>query len=437
MSRVRTTRVIATSLVLLVVALPAAEVKAFSTGEARSVVERAIDLISKNYVFPDSRAGIVAELRAKEAAGRYDVSDAGTLIERLDPDLTAAGNDKHLWIKFDPAHNAALRTPSSAGHADSFFAKQGRDHNQGYEDLRVLPGNVRYLNLSAFYWTGAATARTVGDSARFLSGGDAVIIDLRQNGGGSGEAVQALVSYFLPPDHRKLMTFQEGAAGAGHSTYVLGQLSGPRMVGKPLYVLISPATGSAGEEFAYHIAMFKIGTLVGSTTAGAANNDTLYPIDNDFVLSVSTGRPEHPVSHSNWQGQGVAPNVAVVPDKALDEAHLLALTGLAAQPGTDPNRYAWIIAGLAGKMTPPTIDPSTLDAYTGTYGIRSILVDKGSLLFQRGTNPPTSLTPIASDLFALGNTEHVRLRFRRSGDKIVGFDLISDNGQVIPVDRSL
>jgi hypothetical protein len=209
------------------------------------------------------------------------------------------------------------------------------------------------------------------------------------------------------------------------------------MVGKPLYVLISNATGSAAEEFAYHVAMFKLGTLVGSTTAGAANNDTLYPIGDEFVLSVSTGRPEHPISHANWQGLGVSPDIAVLPEKALDEAHLLALKGLTAQAGTDPHRYDWILAGLAGKIAPLNIDPQMLDAYAGTYGARSIVVDKGSLVFRRGNNPPTSLTPIASDLFAFGNTEHVRLRFRRSSDKIVGFDLISDNGQIIPVDRTL
>jgi len=427
---------LASVLVLCAVILRTADATPFSSADARGVVEKSIDLISRNYVFPEARAGIVATLKANEAAGRYDVSDAGTLAERLSPDLAAAGDDKHLWIKFDPAHNAALRKPTSAGGSDDFSVQQGRAHNQGYEELRVLPGNVRYLNLTAFYWNGAVTASTVGDCMRFLSGGDAVIIDLRENGGGSGQAVQALVSYFLPPDHRKLMAFHQGADGAGFSTHVLGELSGPRMVGKPLYVLISSATGSAAEEFAYHVVMFKLGTLVGRTTAGAANNDTLYPVDENFVLSVSTGRPEHPISHANWQGAGVSPDVPVLREHALDQAHLLALKKLSARPGTDPTRYDWEIAGLAGKIAPPNIDALTLVAYAGSYGVRTIAVDKGSLVFQRENNPPTTLTPIASDLFAFANTEHVRLRFRRSADTIVGFDLISDDGQVIPIDRS-
>jgi hypothetical protein len=437
MDKVRTIITAAARVVVVLIAvLRFTDAIAFSPVEARNVVDRVVDLISNNYVVPEERAAIVAALRANEAAGRYDVSEAGALVDRLSPDLAAAGNDKHLWITFDPAQNAALRKPAEHGSVDNFSTLQGRLHNQGYEALRVLPGNVRYLNLTQFHWNGWVTARAVGDSARFLTDGDAVIIDLRENGGGSGEAVQALISYFLPPDRRKLMTFREGAKGPGTSTYVLGELRGPRMVGKPLYVLISSATGSAAEEFAYHVAMFKLGTLVGSTTAGAANNDTLYPVGEDFVLSVSTGRPEHPVSHANWQGVGVSADVNVAADKALDAAHLLALKQLSTRAGTDPARYAWIVAGLEGRLAPPQVDADTLRAYAGIYGMRRISVDNGSLIFQRATGAPTILSPIAPDLFALASTERVRLRFRRSATGIAGFDLIDENGAIIPVDRT-
>src|SRR5450755_4311809 len=81
---------LAIALVLCVVILRTADATPFSSADARGVVEKSIDLISRNYVFPEARAGIVATLKANEAAGRYDVSDAGTLVERLSPDLAAA-----------------------------------------------------------------------------------------------------------------------------------------------------------------------------------------------------------------------------------------------------------------------------------------------------------------------------------------------------------
>ena len=298
-------------LVLLAMRAAAADAPTgtLSVAEARGVVDRAIDLIAHNYVFPEARPAIVARLRANESAGRYDVTGAGELAGRLSPDLAAAGNDKHLWIKYDPAQAGALAHGHHSQDARAFSAREGRLHNEGYEALRILPGNIRYLDLTGFRWNGAATQRALADAMRFLGGGDAVIIDLRTNGGGEAEAVQALVSYFLPPDHRLLMTFHEGANGKGNVTRVIDKLPAPRLTGKPLYVLTSGDTASAAEEFAYHVKLFKLGTLVGSTTAGAADNNSLYPVGPGFVLSVSTGRPEHPVSHGNWQGVGVPVDV--------------------------------------------------------------------------------------------------------------------------------
>lgn len=436
MSANRRTLFLAAVLCALDFGARAATPVSLTTAEARSVVDEAIGLIAHNYVFPAKRAGIVAKLRAHEAEGRYDVTSPAELVARLGPDLAAAGDDKHLWIRYDPAQHAALAHGHDSRDARAFAAQQGRLHNEGYEELRILPGNVRYLNLTAFIWNGAATTRTIADAMRFVGGGDAVVIDVRDNGGGSAEAVQALVSYFMPPDHRLLMTFHEGANGKGHVTRVLDTLPAPRLVGKPLYVLTSGNTGSAAEEFAYHVHLFKLGTLVGSATAGAANNDSLYPVGRDFVFSVSTGRPEHPVSHGNWQGSGVPADVASPDAAALDEAHIRALQALAARPGADRARYAWIAAGVRGRMHPPRIEAPALAEYVGDFGLRTIRIENGALVFQRERNPPTALLPLDADLFAFGNTQDTRLRFRRAGGRIVGFELITADGQTVSVDRS-
>ncbi len=221
---------LAAVLLLLSPAARAADAPAITVAQARAAVDQAADIIGKNYVFPEKRAAIVAKLKANEAAGRYDVTDPFELETRLSPDLSQAGGDKHLWIKFDPAQSESLRKPLDANHSNAFFVDRARRRNQGYVEMKVLPGNLRYVDLAGFEWSGAETVRIVADVARFMAGGDAVILDLRHNGGGSGEAVQALVSYFLPPDGRVLMTFHEGANGHAHSTHVLNKLAGPRMV---------------------------------------------------------------------------------------------------------------------------------------------------------------------------------------------------------------
>src|SRR5205809_7270344 len=120
----------------------------------------------------------------------------------------------------------------------------------------------------------------------------------------------------MPARKQVLMAYHDGMSGRTEYSDVELQLAAPRMAGKPLYVLTSGGTGSAAEEFAYHVKMFKLGTLVGETTAGAANNDTIYPIAPGFVASISTGRAIHPVSHDNWEGTGVAPDIAIAADQA-------------------------------------------------------------------------------------------------------------------------
>lgn len=415
---------------LLLLTAQGAQAAPLTPAQARAVVDEAALLIAKNYVFPDRRAGIVAQLKQNEAAGRYDAATSGDLVERLGADMAAAGHDHHLWIHYDPGQNRAMRNPSHS-QGNAFFEREAARRNQGYEAMRILPGNVRYVDLTGFIW-GKNTARTVADVARFLSDGDAIIVDLRENGGGSAEAVQALISYFLPPDNRVLMQFHEGANGAGKPTRVLTHLGGPRLTGKPLYVLTSGNTASAAEEFCYHVKLFHLGTLVGETTVGAANNNTLYPVGTDYVVSVSTDRPEHPVSHTNWEGTGVPPDAAAPRAGALDQAQLLALKALAAKGGD----YAWPVAALEARLNPLTPDAAALASYAGSYGERTIRLENGVLTYQRQGRNATAMTLLAPDLFAFANDEHTRARFRRENGLVTGFDIVRDDGETIAVARS-
>ncbi|MFI4902506.1 MAG: hypothetical protein ACHP91_03775, partial [Burkholderiales bacterium] len=123
-----------------------------TVAEARAVVTQSIHLIARNYVFPDARAGIVARLNGNLAQGRYDVTSAGDLAVRLSPDLAAAGDDKHLWIKYDPAQAGALVHGHNSQLAREYDAREGRLHNEGYESQRILAGNVRYIDLTGFRW---------------------------------------------------------------------------------------------------------------------------------------------------------------------------------------------------------------------------------------------------------------------------------------------
>jgi hypothetical protein len=405
--------------------------------QAHAAAEEIARLVTASYVFSEKRATIAAAVRGAAAANRYDTANSDEFAERVTDDLRAAGHDRHLWVQYDPDTYRDLmqRTPHSdtSPHA----REEGRRRNQGFEELRILSGNIRYVRITHFLWSNDTTGRIIDEAARFMSDGDAVVIDLRGNGGGNGSAVDRLISYFFDADDRVLMSYHDGPSGETIVNRVSNDLCGPRMPGKPLYVLIDDGTGSAAEGFAYQVQQFKLGTLVGQKTAGAANNNELFPVPPGFVASVSTGRPVHPVSQTNWEGVGVVPDVSAPTAAALDQAELAALQRLAQYAGeTERPRYEWPLAAIEARLHPVKVSERDLRAYVGKYGVRTIRLEKDTLSYQREGRDPTTLIPMAPDLFAFANTADVRVRFRRSEGKVVGFDQITSDGQALPSDRS-
>ena len=158
----------------------------------------------------------------------------------------------------------------------------------------------------------------------------------------------------------------------------------------------------------------------------------MFAVAPALLASVSTGRAIHAVSKTNWEGVGVKPDVETAPAAALDVAHLMALQKMPASPA-----IAWIIDSLQARAHPMTVPAADLPSYAGRYGIRTIRVENGALVFQRDGRDPIQLLPMARDLFAFTNTDDIRVRFRRGADgKVIGFDQVTRDGQVVPSDRS-
>ena len=405
--------------------------------QGRAAVDEVLRLIGAHYVFPDKREAIVAAVKAARDAGSYDVANPQEMAEKLTADLSKASGDGHLYVNYNPAQFADLSRPARSDAPSRFELDAGRERNDGYDEQKVLAGNVRYVRVSGFMWSEKTTPPIVDAAARFLSNGDAIIIDLRGNGGGHAEAVRRLISYFFAGGTQELMSFHDGIRGKTEINRVLAKLPAPRLTGKPVYVLIDGGAASAAEEFAYHIQQFKLGTLVGEKTAGAANNNQLFPVAPYFVASVSFGRPEHPVSRTNWEMVGIAPHVMTPSPAALNQAHLMALKTLSAR-GTQAQKdgYSWDIAGLEAALKPAQLSTAALDAYVGTYGIRRVWREGATLKFQREQRPPTELIPMGPDLFGLASTASVRLKFRRENGRAVSFDQVTKGGVVATVERT-
>lgn len=306
-----------------------AKTRPLTAPERASAIDAVLAALEEQYILPERRPAIREAIRAAQAKGRYDTPDPLAFAERLSQDMSRAANDGHLYLRWDPEQFAAAKRPAQEGDGlAAVWDARFRAANYGLTEQRVLKGNIRYLKISMFGWVNDEAGAAYDAAMKFLKGGDAVIIDLRGNGGGSHDAVRYGLSHFMAAD-KLLVTFLE-AGKDPYPSWTLTHLPSGRMIGKPLYVLIDGKAASAAEEFAYSVQQFKLGTLIGQTTAGGAHNNRLAPIAPGFMLSVSYGRPVHPVSGGNWEAVGVKPDVEVPADQALERAEAMAREAITA-----------------------------------------------------------------------------------------------------------
>jgi hypothetical protein len=385
--------------------------------DARQVVGQVRKILAERYVLPERRPVLDAALAKGLETGRYDTTDPNELAQRINADLQSAGQDKHLNFFFNPARAAMLSSPPSGGSPnEDEFLREVRASNHGIRELKVLPGNVRYLGYDRFEWTGTESQVALENAMRFLSDGDAVIIDLRYTGGGSPTGVQNLISYFLPAN-RPLVEFYMNADPEPDRRLTLEELGAERMVGKPLWVLTSAGTGSAAEEFAGHVAGFKIGELVGGTTAGAAFRNTYVVVQDQFVLSVSVGRPVLAATGGDWESTGIAPTIKVSPDEALDVAHADAIrTLLAKAPEADRPQLTAVAEGIDARSKPRTA-ALPLSAYVGNFNDRQVIEENGRLYYRRSGRPKLALIPLGGNAFVEERNPAIRLTFTVEGGK--------------------
>lgn len=391
------------------------------TPETRNTALEAIKTqFRESYVFPEMRPKIIERLDRGQKSGRYDVDDPFLFAERITEDLRDIAHDRHLSLQVNSAaYAAAVAAPESDAGEEAFMRRQAiRDHH-GLVEMKHLPGNIRYLKINGFEWVNDETGAAYDDAMRFLKDGDAIIIDLRNNGGGSHGAVRYLVSHFMDGDMLE-MTFLEGSKPPMQSR-TLEYLPAGRLKGKPLYVLINGFTGSAAEAFAYDVQQFKLGELIGVKTGGAANNNKLLPVAPEFILSVSYGRPVHPVSQSNWEGTGVAPDVETPSAQALDVAQVRALDRLSGDAKATPEartEYAWAKTGVEARLHPVTLAPSALAALAGRYGKPGMgpgpieIAYRDDALWLVPPNRPTArLSPMTRDgLFSIEGNDVMRAK---------------------------
>ncbi len=290
------------------------------------VIERLSLLLSERYVFPEKAEECVARLASELAQGTFDdYSDISTLGPRLTMILQDVTGDKHLRVhprSPGPVAPASEPTDEQEAALRARMLEQGRRNNFGFEQVFRVEENVGVLDLRGFSATEFAQHTAVG-AMQFLGSCDALVFDLRQNGGGDPEMVQLLQSYlFDEPTHLNSLYWREGDQTQEFWTH---DVPGNVMGDVPVIVLTSRYTFSAAEEFTYNLKCRDRATIVGETTGGGAHPGGDFPLSERLGVFISMGRAINPITGTNWEGTGVVPHVEATSEAAFDVGLELAM----------------------------------------------------------------------------------------------------------------
>lgn len=308
----------------------AADIPLNASGRAAIVQTLARDM-NANYISPAVAKRVGTAITRKNAEGGYaSAASAQAFSEALATDLRKFSGDLHFGARFD----GNVRERSRAGDDDE--GVQVVRSGFGIEKIERLPGNVGYIELRNF-----GPVELVGPAytaaMSLVEGTDALILDLRRNGGGSVDSVADLMSHFFPPgDRRHLIDIYRRSSNTTREIWTVPTVA--EHYRKPVYVLTSARTFSGGEDCAYDFQVQKRGTLVGETTGGGSNPVSWFSVGQGIMVAIPTARTINFVTKTNWEHVGVKPDIAVPAAQALQTAHVAILRNLVASAKDDSER---------------------------------------------------------------------------------------------------
>jgi hypothetical protein len=293
-----------------------------SPDRQHQILNAAARLIEDRYVDSHLAKSSAAAIRRSEAEWSVPL-EPEQFAAKATAWLRVKGGDRHFGIDYSAS---PLSGAAQSDEAD-FDAKRterllGEKVNYGIDGVQRLQDNIMLLTLHSF-----APLSSGGDivaaAMTLVAQGDALIIDLRNNGGGA-DAGDLIAAYLLPAGS-PLSGFYDRPSGLSTSrqtpAWVPGRRFGPK---KPVYILTSHRTFSAAEALAYDLQALGRASIVGEQTAGGANPFEYRRLDDHFFLRLPESRPVNPITKTNWEGSGVHPNVVVPADQALTRALELA-----------------------------------------------------------------------------------------------------------------
>ena len=298
------------------------EVLQLNNHEKKELIETVDSLLKGNYVFPELGEKYGQEILELFETGKFnETNDPKEFGEAVTVALHNLTKDKHFYFRLIEKSDLGEDEQSSLHHPVRFYSLGKKEH-LGIFRLDWIENEIGYMDYRRFYYQSEAKEALL-NAINFLSTANAIIIDLRENQGGTGRLIPLLCSYFLPYPTQLTGTFYK-VENITEEWWTSEKVEGKRLLDIPLFILINKKTFSAAEQFSYDLKVRKRATFIGEPTKGGAHSVDLFPVGDRFEIYIPTARAINPVTGSNWEGTGVIPDVQVPSETALDTAIVLA-----------------------------------------------------------------------------------------------------------------
>jgi C-terminal processing protease CtpA/Prc len=299
--------------------------------DAPALIDSVIDRLNVAYIFPDRAAAAATLLRSQLQAGRYAGAVDEALLALINEDLLEACADKHLrliWYEADESGAA----PQSDEEVIALLREMFRLENHGVKRVERLAGNIGVIELTVVPDAESA-GRVIAAAFELVQHTSGLILDLRATRGGALDGVAYLQSFLFADGDVHLTDSVEGPNGPTRQYWTSGYLPAPRYLDRPVFALVSGTTFSGGEALAYDLQALKRATVVGEVTRGGAHPSTVVSLGDNVELRLPIARSVSPVTGGDWEGVGVAPDIAVPAEEAMDTARRALLEAFVADTG--------------------------------------------------------------------------------------------------------
>ncbi|MBK8983822.1 MAG: S41 family peptidase [Ignavibacteria bacterium] len=408
-----------------------------------NAVNSVSDLLNSNYIFPETAKEMEIYIKNEFEKGSYEgINDPQKFSDMLTDDLQKVSKDKHIRVSFNPEQIQVMKSSKNKNNEEfeKKFIEDFKKENYGFKKVEILSGNIGYIDFRRF-GSGELIKDKVAVVMSFVENCEALIFDMRYNGGGDPTGVQLITSYLFGDEPVHLNDLYYRPDDTLQEFWTLKDIEGKRMKNIPVFILTGSYSFSGAEEFAYNLQNLNRAVIVGETTGGGANPGNGNIVDDIFTIFIPTGRAINPYTKTNWEGTGVKPDVEINSIDALTKAHILALEKIAGSSSSEMNenkkrRINRLIESLNATLSDPDLSTEQLKKFAGDYGDRKIFYENGRLFHQRAGREKFEMTPMSKDTFMLHEIDLFRLKFENDSDgNIISLSVLFDNGKTETISK--